>query len=635
MKGEGTASSFHNNRSRFSQASFNVEEINELLEPDNRDNRKNLRKFIAKNLPLFTPRFNVLQDQKQEQAFEQLKAIGKNKFIQITDFRTNPLNIIAVHEVLGFVNGSTATKLTVHYNLFGGTLIKLGTERHRAVLEEANNLDATGCFALTELGYGNNAVEMETTAVYDKERKQFIINSPTTKSAKFWITNGAKHAKYAIVFAQLEVNQKQEGIHAFLVQIRDGPHNQPCPGVTIREMGNKMELDGVDNALLMFDHVRVPRENLLNRYSDVNEAGQFTSQISGRRQRFITVADQLLTGRLCIAAMSLSSAKSALNSALRYAATRLAAGPTGKSDTPILDFQLQQRALMPLLARTYALNFGFNHAKKCWSHPDGLPYSEVIRLCCSIKPLVTWNTERVASICRERCGGQGFLQASSFASIIGGAHAGMTAEGDNAILMQKTTKELLTDISEGMFRFKPFKNSSKPSSWSVEKFDDLVDYINLRFVSRAKKLNDLTLSGLKDGKQIFQIWMKEESELIQKVARSYAEWFSLESFIEAFNSKGISEATREGLKDLCHLYVLTVLEEDLGYLLMNELMTSASANKLVELVNHQIAKVGKYALDYAEGFGLPEELILAPIANDWEKYNQFDFRGELNTHAKL
>jgi len=42
---------------------------------------------------------------------------------------------------------------------------------------------------------------METTATYNQETKEFTIHSPTTLSQKYWITNGACHANYAIVFA--------------------------------------------------------------------------------------------------------------------------------------------------------------------------------------------------------------------------------------------------------------------------------------------------------------------------------------------------------------------------------------------------------------------------------------------------
>ena len=71
----------------------------------------------------------------------------------------NPYRIFAAHECAGMCDGSMATKMTVQFNLFGGTVMKLGTEKHHQVLlDKIDRLEAVGCFALTELGFGNNAV---------------------------------------------------------------------------------------------------------------------------------------------------------------------------------------------------------------------------------------------------------------------------------------------------------------------------------------------------------------------------------------------------------------------------------------------------------------------------------------------
>ncbi len=79
----------------------------------------------------------------------------------------DPKNLLTAHEMLAFVDGSLVTKFTVQYNLFGGTLIALHTDRHLDFLSKVDSLQHMGCFCFTELGYGNNAVEMETTATYD------------------------------------------------------------------------------------------------------------------------------------------------------------------------------------------------------------------------------------------------------------------------------------------------------------------------------------------------------------------------------------------------------------------------------------------------------------------------------------
>ena len=58
---------------------------------------------------------------------------------------------------------------------------------------------------------------METTAIYDHATETFTINTPSTLAQKYWITNGACHANWSIVFAQTHVKGKNEGINAFLV----------------------------------------------------------------------------------------------------------------------------------------------------------------------------------------------------------------------------------------------------------------------------------------------------------------------------------------------------------------------------------------------------------------------------------
>lgn len=405
-----------------------------------------------------------------------------------------------------------------------------------------DSLETTGCFCLTEVGYGNNAVEMETTAVWDDVENKFIINTPTVNSQKFWITNGAYYANYAVVFAQTIVKSKNEGINVFLVRLRDDSMNL-CKGVKIDDMGHKMGLNGVDNARIIFQNVKVDRSDILNKISDIDEKGNFHSKIPGRRQRFLTAANRLLSGRLCIASMMIACTKIALLITNKYSTMRLSNGKSGKSDTPICTYQLFQNQVVPLLCRTLILNVGLLAIRKIYSDyslkPDSYTpeqFNEIVRLCCFIKPMVAWHANETGNICRERCGGQGFLSINRVESSISGAHSAITAEGDSSVLMQKVSKEYVEDFAKKIVKAPlmsqcPIANSKKDDVLNLEV---LLNLIKFRETKLLETLAEKTINNMDN---LFQTWMLEESNLIQDLAMTHGERYCLEAAIKEFSNK--------------------------------------------------------------------------------------------------
>jgi acyl-CoA oxidase len=76
-------------------------------------------------------------------------------------------------------------------------------------------------------------------------------------------------ANHACVMAQLVLDGKSHGPHAFIVQIRDLKTHKPLPGITVGDVGPKFGLNTLDNGFILFDKVRIPHENMLAKYSHV------------------------------------------------------------------------------------------------------------------------------------------------------------------------------------------------------------------------------------------------------------------------------------------------------------------------------------------------------------------------------
>jgi acyl-CoA oxidase len=214
------------------------------------------------------------------------------------------------------------------------------------------------------LQIGSNVQALQTTATFDPVTDEFIINTPNDGAIKWWIGNAALHGKFATVFARLILPLQGKGgeaanmgIHAFIVPIRDLETHAVLPGIEINDCGHKIGLNGVDNGALRFRSVRIPRDNLLNQFSDVSRDGKYTSSLPAINKRFAATLGELVGGRVGIAYCYVGVLKVAVTIAVRYALLRHQFGPPKQSEISVLDYQSHQHKLMPMLVSSYAFHF--------------------------------------------------------------------------------------------------------------------------------------------------------------------------------------------------------------------------------------------------------------------------------------
>lgn len=561
---------------------------------------------------------------------------------------------------------SLMVKMGVQFGLFGGAISALGTDdHHQRYLPSVMSVELPGCFAMTETGHGSDVQRLRTTATYDPATEEFVVHTPDESARKDYIGNAAKDGRAAVVFAQLRTpgpdGLVEHGVHAVMVPIRD-EQGRPLPGITVEDCGPKAGLNGVDNGRLWFDQVRVPRTDLLNRYGDVAADGTYSSPIESPNRRFFTMLGTLIRGRVSVAGGAGTATKAALAIAIRYSDTRRQFTRPATDDHPeqevrVLDYLAQQRKLLPALARTYALHFAQEelvtrlHELSRGTERDERAQRELESRAAGLKAISTWHATATIQTAREACGGSGYMAENRIPQLKADSDIFTTFEGDNTVLLQQLAKALLTNFKDsfgdldqmGLARFmagKVFENVIERTAaiplierliaaapgrseeaglynrgWHLELFEDREKHVLEGLAARLRR-------SRKDGGDAFQVFNQAQDHVLA-AGRAHMDRVVLEAFVAAIDRCG-DKSTTKLLNRVCDLYVLSVIEENNGWFLEHERLSTARSKAITAAVNDLCQGLRPYAVQLVDAFGLRDEWLGAPIALGAEHRRQGD-----------
>ncbi|KAL8227766.1 hypothetical protein R6Q57_015350 [Mikania cordata] len=525
----------------------------------------------------------------------------------------------------GVFDHSLGIKLGVHFSLWGGAIQFMGTKRHHDKwLKPTETYEVKGCFAMTELGHGSNVRGIETITRYDATTQEFIITTPCESAQKYWIGGAANHATHAVVFSQLNMNGVNQGVHAFIAQIRDKSGNI-CPNVRIADCGHKIGLNGVDNGRIWFDNLRIPRENLLNLVADVSPDGQYLSAIKDPDQRFAAFLAPLISGRVTVAAGSMNITKASI--AVRYSLSRRAFWVRpNEPEVLLLDYPRHQRRLLPLVAKTYALSFASEYLKKIYAKRTHESVKTVHVVSSALKATLTWHGMRTLQECREACGGQGLKTENHVGHLKSEFDVQLTFEGDNNVLMQQVSKALLKEVLAAKRRNKPVRGSglehlNKPAptipscltSSTLRTAPFQTDIFCLRERDLLHRFETEVSKREAQGESIDSIFAVTY-QIAEDLGRAYSDRLILQTFLDV-------EATVQAgsLKDVLGLmrsmYTTIVMEEDASFLRYGYLSTDNAVVVRKEVLK-LCSELRPHVLALVTSFGIPDA-VLGPIAFNW------------------
>ncbi len=240
----------------------------------------------------------IERDDKQIFPAEQVKKMGELGFMgMMVDPKYNGAGLDTISYVLAMeeiskVDASASVVMSVNNSLVCWGLEKFGTEEQKEkYLKPLASGEIIGAFCLSEPEAGSDATSQKTTA--EDKGDHYLLNGN-----KNWITNGGSASVY-LVMAQTDLEKGHRGINCLIVE-------RGMEGFTVGKKEDKMGIRGSDTHSLMFQDVKVPKEN---RIGEDGFGFKFAMKV-------------LSGGRIGIAAQALGIASGAFELATKYAKER-------------------------------------------------------------------------------------------------------------------------------------------------------------------------------------------------------------------------------------------------------------------------------------------------------------------------
>ena len=248
--------------------------------------------------------------------------------------------VLAMEEI-SKIDASTSVCMSVNNSLVCYGLQEFGTEEQKQkyltpIAQGKKDGELyLGAFLLSEPEAGSDATSQRTTA--EDKGDYYLVNG-----TKNWITNGSSASVY-LVMAQTDASKGPKGINTLIVE-------KHWPGVTVAAKENKLGIRGSDTHTIMFNDVKVPKEN----------------RIGADGFGFTFAMRTLAGGRIGIASQALGIASGAYELALKYSKQRKAFGKEIAQHQAI-QFKLADMATRIEAARLLCL-------KAAWEKDNGLSY---------------------------------------------------------------------------------------------------------------------------------------------------------------------------------------------------------------------------------------------------------------------